>query len=76
MKERTEFLLKLKDHVKEPEFKAFKRQPFDETKDRDRDREKKDIVFKNTKSLKFINQVPHLFIHLMAYAELDTKVSD
>ncbi len=33
-------------------------------------------MFKNTKSLKFINQVPHLFIHLMAYAELDTKVNE
>lgn len=33
-------------------------------------------MFKNSKSLKFINQVPHLFIHLMAYAELDTKVNE
>ena len=40
-------------------------------------------MFKNSKSLKFINQVPHLFIHLMAYvdtnnrgSEDDTKIRD
>ena len=68
-------LLKLREHVKDPDFRTFKRQPFDESKE-NREREKKDVVFKNVKSLKFINQVPHLFIHLMAYAELDTKVPD
>lgn len=72
LNDKTEFLLKLKDHVKDPDFKVLKRQPYEENKDK----EKKDIVFKNSKSLKFINQVPHLFIHLMAYAELDTKVTE
>lgn len=79
LKDKTEFLLKLQHHVKDPEFKVFKRQLYDESRDnreRDRERDKKEIVFKNTKSLKFINQVPHLFIHLMAYAELDTKNTD
>ena len=69
MKEKTEFLLKLSDHVKSDEFKVFKRQLYEETRDRERDKEKKEIIFKNSKSLKFINQVPHLFIHLMAYTD-------
>jgi hypothetical protein len=29
LKDRTDFLLKLKDHVKDPDFRTFKRQPFD-----------------------------------------------
>jgi hypothetical protein len=31
------------------------------------------VVFKNSKSLKFINQVPHLFIHLMAYVDTTNR---
>jgi hypothetical protein len=34
LKEKTEFLLKLKDHVKDQEFKVYRRQPYEEMKDR------------------------------------------
>lgn len=40
------------------------------------EKETKKIQYLKIVSLLSINQVPHLFIHLMAYAELDTKVSD
>lgn len=76
LKDKTEFLLKLSEHVKSDEFKVFKRQPYEETRDREKDKKEKEIVFKNAKSLKFINQVPHLFIHLMAYTEFETKSQD
>jgi hypothetical protein len=63
--------------VKDPEFKVYRRQNYEERDQRqDREREKKEIVFKNSKSLKFINQVPHLFIHLMAYVDASNRSPD
>ena len=38
LKDKTEFLLKLSDHVKSDEFKVFKRQPYEETRDREKDK--------------------------------------
>ena len=81
LKERTEFLLRLHDHVRDPEFRCFKRTAVDERerdreKEKEREKERKETAFKNTKSLKFINQVPHLFIHLMAYVDTGTRSAD
>lgn len=39
LKEKTEFLIKLSEHVKDPDFKAYRRQNYEE---RDRDKESKD----------------------------------
>ena len=38
LKDKTEFLLKLSEHVKSDEFKVFKRQPYEETRDREKDK--------------------------------------
>ena len=63
--------------MKDPEFKVYRRQNYEERDQRqDRERDKKEIVFKNSKSLKFINQVPHLFIHLMAYVDASNRSAD
>lgn len=39
LKDKTEFLLKLSEHTKDPDFKVYKRQNYEE-RDRDRDRER------------------------------------
>lgn len=72
--------------MKDPEFKVYRRQPYEERSDKDRDKEKekekerekdkREIVFKNSKSLKFVNQVPHLFIHLMAYVDISSRSAE
>ena len=74
----------MSENVKDPDYKVYKRQNYEEKdKERDKDRDKKEIILKNSKSLKFINQVPHLFIHLMAYVDTtnrnpedDNKIKD
>ena len=66
--------MKLCDHSKDPEYKVYRRQNYEERdRDKDKEREKKEIILKNNKSLKFINQVPHLFIHLMAYVDTSNR---
>jgi hypothetical protein len=74
LKDKTEFLVKLSEHSKDPEYKVYRRQNYEE-RDRDKkeEKDKKEIILKNSKSLKFINQVPHLFIHLMAYVDTSNR---
>ena len=74
LKDKTQFLVKLSEHVKDPEYKVYRRQTYEERdKEKEKQKQKKEIVLKNSKSLKFINQVPHLFIHLMAYVDTSNR---
>ena len=74
LKDKTEFLVRLSEHAKDPEYKVYRRQNYEERdREKEKEKEKKEIILKNNKSLKFINQVPHLFIHLMAYVDTSNR---
>ena len=74
LKDKTEFLVRLSEHSKDPEYKVYRRQNYEERdREKEKEKEKKEIILKNNKSLKFINQVPHLFIHLMAYVDTSNR---
>jgi len=64
LKQKTEFLLKLSDHVKDVDYARYRRVP-DERTDRPAQ-----PPLPNYKSLKFLNQLPNLFVHLMAYVDV------
>lgn len=64
LKQKTEFLLKLSEHVKDVDYARYRRGP-DERTDR-----QTQPPLPNYKSLKFLNQLPNLFVHLMAYVDV------
>lgn len=74
LKQKTEFLLKLNEHIKDPEYNRYRRNSSEDKAEKS--------PLPNYKSLKFLNQLPNLFVHLMAYVDVwrdgndETKIKE